>query len=32
MFIFFLRAPKGKEIQGFPIKLDPYIGGDIYFL
>lgn len=32
MFIFFLKSPKGKDFKGFPIKLDPYVGGDIYFL
>ena len=31
MFIFFLRAPKKKEIR-FPIRLDIYRGGDFYFL
>jgi len=31
LFIFFLRAPKRKELK-YPIKLDIYKGGDIYFL
>jgi ribosomal protein S4 len=30
-FIFFLRAPKIAELK-YPIKLDVYKGGDIYFL
>lgn len=32
LFIFFLRSPKGSDFKGYPIKLDPYIGADIYFL
>lgn len=32
MFIFFVRAPKKYELDGNPIKLDPYIGADLYYL
>jgi ribosomal protein S4 len=31
MFIFFLRSPKFRELK-YPIRLDIYKGGDIYFL
>jgi ribosomal protein S4 len=31
LFIFFLRPPKLKELK-YPIRLDIYKGGDIYFL
>lgn len=31
MFIFFLRAPKYKEIK-YPLRLDIYIGSSLYFL
>lgn len=31
LFIFFLRPPKLKELK-YPIRLDVYKGGDIYFL
>jgi len=31
LFIFFLRAPRLKELK-YPIRLDIYKGGDIYFL
>jgi ribosomal protein S4 len=31
LFIFFLRSPKKEELK-YPIRLDVYKGGDIYFL
>ena len=31
LFIFFVRPPKLKELK-YPIRLDIYKGGDIYFL
>lgn len=32
MFIFFVRSPRRDEIYFPPLRLDPYIGGDLYYL